>query len=508
MKASDKDSCKTALLSMPKMVVTKEGSEREYHSYISEADASVSCSCSGKNTATMRLHSCYEREIKDVIPKWVYDNWVNPSILLYYNEYEFICKYCKRFAYPEVPFFDKYAASSHRFNMYIVNLAIKYPFSKISRDLEQIISDETVNNIFHRWIQQYECNNGLFYKATFEMALLGITIAGEACSVLFEIGQDGEDDHILDIFKNSDTATIDSSLSRITNRAYTGLFWIDHNSPFFDKIKNFFPNAKVSVSQQRYQQLISKCIVNELGLQNLKKPSYNLVFSEYHGLSKGRRKRLNDLENSNPLIATARNMFEDAIMIINIIPALTNLDGIKIKYSNDPLFSSILEKEIFPYVHTLRNVKIRNSLSNDTLNLYNYITNSVNHVVNKNCKFETIRARILYSEEFLNDYRKAVANHFMPPNGTKVAMKNSTIFNLTLFQKYIYHWEVDPQHLYRYTDKEDGLTYYQGIPLWVAAENLKRIERKGIRQHQFFWDMEDGTNHSYHSGTYIVSDCE
>ena len=54
-------------------------------------------------------------------------------------------------------------------------------------------------------------------------------------------------------------------------------------------------------------------------------------------------------------------------------------------------------------------------------------------------------------------------------------------------------------------DDSIGVYVYRGIPFEYAIENLKWIEKFGIRQHQFFWDMKDN-GYSYHSNARLAVD--
>ena len=69
----------------------------------------------------------------------------------------------------------------------------------------------------------------------------------------------------------------------------------------------------------------------------------------------------------------------------------------------------------------------------------------------------------------------------------------------------MHRWYISSDYLYIHKVDIVDIQAYRGIPFEYAIENLKRIEKVGIRQHQFFWDMKD-TGYSYHSNARLAVD--
>lgn len=504
---------KTALLSLPQLEVDSKGDAREYYAHLMAKY--IDHKCYKCTFATyMGTHSVHERKLNDIIPCWVQNGCNNPTIKLFYAEKTLHCKNCNNFSVPHVSFVSKNEKATKRFYNYVSNLALKYSYSKVSKILGGVISAESVGNILEKWIRQYENDGRLYYNACEEMALLNLTVGGEPSCVLFGIYSDEAEDRIFDIWKKSEDLSSQSSpLHRIINRGIVRTLWIEHDCNCYPLLKNWFPNAKICISKNHYLEVLAKSLAYRLGINNLSKPTYRLVFSTKR-LSPKERDILGKLMKSDNALRDAYNMFANAIIAFEAINHYKGdhlsefLDTLPERYPSMKELLDVYGSEMFPFASLFNEVEIRQSFSDDVLRRYNSITDSMNHAVNKKCKFEAMRARILYAEEALDDYRRVVEAHLITPPDLQKWKKGSEMFvlyNAQHMHPLKHRWYISPDYLYKYTDDGSGLHVYRGIPFEYAIENLKRIEKFGIRQHQFFWDMND-KGYSYHSNAWLALD--
>ncbi len=121
---------------------------------------------------------------------------------------------------------------------------------------------------------------------------------------------------------------------------------------------------------------------------------------------------------------------DGAVGKMNVVDGTYKIAGLTKHYNSIKELSGLLDSEMIPYANILNKVEIRQSFSDDVLRRYNSITDSMNHAVNKKCKFEAMRARILYAEEALDDYRRVVEAHLITPPDLQKWKKGSDMFVL------------------------------------------------------------------------------
>lgn len=486
------DEEKTNLLSLDELDVLVQGDPDEYHAVIKDYLSKEACHvCFDKNSVVSRGY--YPRSLHDIIPSWVCDSRCqNPSIRLRYNEKKLYCNNCKKAFNPEVTFIEKSASSTNRFNLYVCNLAIKQSYGSIRRKLNSVIPSITVKSIFDKWIQDYEENHQLAIEAKTEMAILNLTIGGVPSNALIQI--EDRTGYLFDVWPVSAALSDgDSPLKRIKNPQNARVIWIEHDCPFYNEIVNTFSYYSIKISKERFIQSLKESLINLLGHKNLTKKEKNLIFADCSKLSEYRKQHLASLMAKNSDIQLALNICNEIRSILYNGGGEKALDNLKKQYSTNWQVQYFFENDVYPYFDRVCRHS-RDRFSEDIQMSFKEIKDQVEKDINKNCKFEAVRARMLYANELLNDFRRILGDHYILSNNfANLKFENymtasSNSINNRLLATF-YRWNVTKSYQYKETDANTGASYYKGIPLWLVLDNLKRIEIMGIRQGKFYWDV-------------------